>query len=204
MVEKITNWKLKVISLYRGDYTASFYLREFAKLLNTSHATLTPHLESLEKDRILVSKEIGKNRTFFLNFDNILAKNFIAMAERYETTNYLDRVFLLKKIYKELLKLNLQGSIIIFGSYAKGYKTDVSDIDIFYLGDIDKKKVEKIKRIGKIYGKEINVKKMNLKKFKKGLREGNRLIKEVIKGHIILNNLDSFIDALWRYYEEIK
>jgi len=204
MVEKITNWKLKIISLYRTNYMANFYLRELAKLLNTTHVTLIPHLKDLEKDNILISKKVGKNKTFFLNFNNILTKDFISMAEMYKTNNYLEKVFLIKKIYDMLLKLSLQGSIILFGSYVKDYKTELSDIDLFYLGSLSKEQIHEIKKIGKIYGKQINVKKASLENFEKSLHSGSVLIKEIIKNHIILNNSDSFVNALWRYYGEIR
>ncbi|MFH1440114.1 MAG: hypothetical protein ABIG89_06095 [Candidatus Woesearchaeota archaeon] len=35
-----------------------------AKLTKKSHVTLLPHLKALEKDKILISKTVGKNKEF--------------------------------------------------------------------------------------------------------------------------------------------
>ncbi|MCX6660088.1 MAG: hypothetical protein NTX81_06895, partial [Candidatus Bathyarchaeota archaeon] len=67
MVEKITNWKIKIVSLFRANYGDSFYMREMAKMLGTTHVTLIPHLRDLTKDKILVSKLNGRSRGHSLN-----------------------------------------------------------------------------------------------------------------------------------------
>lgn len=204
MVEKITNTQLLIINLYKSDYLANFHVREMAKLLKKSHVTLLPHLRILEKDKILTSKTIGKNKTYSLNLNNIITKNYISIAETSETTIFLKQIFLIKKITHEMFNLNLQGTIILFGSYAKKTYHDESDIDIFYLGNITDKELNKIKQIGELYGKKINVKKASLKNFETALREKDALVIEIIKNHIILQNPEQFINALWRYYHEKK
>jgi len=80
MVEKITNAKLKILSLFRTHYMAQYHVREMAKLLKISHATLIPHLKGLENDRILVSKAAGRNKVFSLEFENILTRNYIILS----------------------------------------------------------------------------------------------------------------------------
>jgi len=200
MVEKTTNKKLEIINLYRTNYLSQYHIREMAKLLQKNHVTLLPHLKSLENDKILTSKTIGKNKVYSLNLDNILTKEYLVIAEKLQTITYLEEVFLIKKISTEIFNLNLKGTMILFGSYAKKtYKKD-SDIDLFYLGD-DKKVIE-IKKIGKTYGKTINVKKST--NFTAALRKKEALVQEVIKFHLILHNSEPFIDTLWRYYNEIK
>jgi len=57
-----------------------------------------------------------------------------------------------------------------------------------------------IKKIGKIYGKEISIKTSTVKNFNKGLITGDTLIKEILKNHIILQNPDLFVNLLWRNY----
>ncbi len=202
MVEKITNNKLEIISLFKTNYLEKYHAREIAKLLNKNHATLLPHLKSLEKDKILKSKKSGKNKEYFLNFENIITKNYLLFSELLETTRYLEENFLIKKITEEIFNLNLKGTIILFGSYAKKTYKEDSDIDLFYLGRIKDKDVKKIKSIGKIYGKIINIKKTTLKNFKTGLKNKDPLIIEIIKNHIILQKPEEFINTLWRHYDE--
>jgi len=202
MVKKTTNIKTEIIDLFRSDYLIQFHVRKIAKLIKKNHVTLLPHLKTLEKDKILIAKTIGKNKMYSLNFENIITKNYLAISETVETTRFLEGVFLIKKITKEIFNLNLSGTIILFGSYAKETFKDDSDIDVFYLGQISDKEVGEIKKIGKIYGKTINVKKSTLNNFEIGLRKKDHLILEIIKNHIVLQNPEQFINALWRFYDE--
>lgn len=200
MEEKITNYEIVILTLYRTDYTKSLHARAMARLLETSHVTLLPHLKRLKISRILVSRKVGKNKEYMLNPNNIVTKDYLIVAEKLETIRYLEKNFLIKKISEQLLNLDVTGSIVLFGSYSKNYATEASDIDLFYLGKLPETQIEEIKRIGKIYGKEINVKISSIKDFNNGLEAGDTLIKEVVNSHIILQNPDSFVNAIWRYH----
>ncbi|MBI5872146.1 nucleotidyltransferase domain-containing protein [archaeon] len=173
-----------------------------AKFITKRHNTLFPHLKALEKDKILIAKTIGKNKVYSLNFENIITKNYLSLSETVKTTASLEQVFLVKKITREIFNLNLAGTIVLFGSYAKRTFHEDSDIDLFYLGQINDKEIQNIKNIGKTYGKTINVKKATLKNFGLGLRKKAPLIIEIVKNHIILQNPEQFVNALWRYYDE--
>ncbi|MBU0457153.1 MAG: nucleotidyltransferase domain-containing protein [Nanoarchaeota archaeon] len=202
MVEKTTNNKIKIIDLFRSNYLAQFHVREMAKLTKKSHVTLLPHLKDLEKDKILTPKTIGKNKIYSLNFDNIITKNYLTLSETVATTIFLEQIFLIKKITTEIFNFSFSGTIILFGSYAKKTFKEDSDIDLFYLGQITDKEIQNIKKISKIYGKTINVKKSTLKNFELGLRKKDPLIIEIIKNHVILQNPEQFINSLWRFYNE--
>lgn len=200
MEEKITNYEFSILTLYRSNYNSSFHARAMAKLLKTSHVTLLPHLRKLEKNKILISRKVGKNKEYLLNPDNIITKEYLTIAEKFETTRYLQKNFLLKKISEQLLTLNLTSSIILFGSYAKNYATEASDIDTFYLGKLTKTQRQEIKKIGEIYGKEINIKTATIENFIDGLKSGDTLAREIAKNHITLQNPDLFVNLLWRNY----
>ncbi len=203
MVEKTTNNKLQILSLYRSNYAARFHVREIATLAKKSHVTLLPHLQALEKDKILISKIVGKNRMYSLNLQNIAAKQHLLLAEVVESTTYLDEVFVIKKITAEIFKLDLGGAVILFGSYAKRTFKEDSDIDLFYISKISGSDVQKIKDIGMVYGKTINIKASTMENVASGLRKKDALITEILKSHVLLQNGELFINALWRYYYEI-
>lgn len=204
MVDKTTDNKLRIVCLYRSNYSAKYHIREMARLIKKSHVTLLPHIKALEKDKILISKTVGKNKIYSLNLDNNIVKSYLLLSETAETISYLENIFLLKKIAAEIFKLNLAGAIILFGSYAKKTFKQDSDIDIFYIGEIEEKEIREIKKIGENYDKKINIKKSTLNTFESGLRKKEPLITEVIKNHIILQNPEPFINVLWRYYDEIR
>ncbi|MEK7224353.1 MAG: nucleotidyltransferase domain-containing protein [Bacteroidota bacterium] len=204
MVDKTTDNKLRIFILFHSSYLAQYHTREMAKLTKKSHVTLLPHLNALVKDKVLIAETIGKNKVYALNLDNILTKNYLIISELAESMLYQEQVFIIKKITTEISKLNVSGSLILFGSYAKKTFKEDSDIDIFYLGELKETETAKIKSIGKIYGKAINLKTATLSNFEGGLRKKDSLIMEIIKYHIILQNADTFINALWRYYHEIR
>ncbi|MDD9953962.1 MAG: nucleotidyltransferase domain-containing protein [Candidatus Woesearchaeota archaeon] len=202
MVGKTTDLKLRILDLYRKNYLARFHIREMALYMKKSHVTLLPHLDALEKDNILTVKISGKNKEYTLNFDNILTKHTVLLTEIAAAIQYVERVFLIKKLLTELFELNLKGTVVLFGSYSKGTFTDESDIDLLYIGKLTKKQEAAIKNIGSIYGKKIDLK--VTQKFKQGIRKKDPLFKEIIKNHILLQRPDTFIDTLWRYYDEIR
>lgn len=204
MVGKTTDNKLRILSLYRSNYLAEYHVRDLAKLTKKSHVTLLPHLKALEKDKILTAKIIGKNKIYALNLDNILTKEHIIIGELSESIIFQEQTFLIKKITTEISKLQFPGSFILFGSYAKKTFKEDSDIDLFYLGELKESENAKIKAIGKIYGKTVNLKTATSKNFEIALRKKDTLIMEILKYHIILQNPDSFINALWWCYNEIR
>lgn len=204
MVDKTTNNKLRIISLFRFNYLAQYHVREMATLIQKNHVTLLPHLKDFEKDKILIAKTIGKNKVYALNLDNILTKNYLVIGELFESLLFQEQVFLIKKITAEISKLQLLGTFILFGSYAKRTFKEDSDIDFFYLGELNESEVIKIKSIGKTYGKIINLKTATIQHFESGLKKKDALVMEILKYHLILQNADLFVNILWRYYHEIK
>ncbi len=204
MVEKTTDNIFKILKLYRSNYSAEYHVREIAKLLNKSHVTLLPHIESLKKENIVKTKNVGKNKMISLNLDNVLTKDYLTTSEIMEKIKYLEEVYIIKKIVSEIHKIKIQGTLVLFGSYSKKNFKDDSDIDILHIGSISSKDIDKIKKIGKIYGKDINIKNSTEETFEKGLRKKDALIMEILKNHVILQNHEFFIDALWRYFDETR
>jgi len=200
VVEKITSYEFAILELYRGNYNGSFHARAIAKLLKTSHVTLLPHLRRLEKNKVLTPRKVGKNKEYLLNPENIMTKDYLIIAEKLVTIRYIRRNFMIKKISEQLLTLNLTGSLILFGSYAKDYATEASDIDMLQLGELTDAQKQEIRKIGKTYGKEINVKTATTDNFIEGLRSGDALIKEIVKDHIAVQNPEPFVNLCWRQY----
>ncbi|MEA3343745.1 MAG: nucleotidyltransferase domain-containing protein [archaeon] len=204
MVDIPTKLALQIVKLYQADYRLQYYVREIALLVGRSHPTILPYLKELEKERVLTAKYIGKTKVYSLNLASIVALEYISMAEAQATIEYLKKTLLIRKVNEELFKMNLEGTIILFGSYAKGNYTGNSDIDLFYLGKIDDANVVKIRNLRRIYGKTINIKTLNRHLFENAVRRKDPLVKEVIKNHVLLQNPEQFINILWRYYNEIK
>ncbi|PIN93991.1 hypothetical protein COU54_00760 [Candidatus Pacearchaeota archaeon CG10_big_fil_rev_8_21_14_0_10_31_24] len=201
MVESINNMKINIISLYKCDYLSQFHIRQMAKLIGKSHVSLLPYLKELEKSKVLISKEVGKSKVFSLNLGNNQVREFLSVAEKKKSLELLDKEIFIKKIYDEFVKLDLTGSLVLFGSYASKTHTEESDVDLLYLGDLKERDSKKIKEIGKIYKKEIHFISMNFKQFREQLSKQGAFAKEVIGNHIVLYNQDLFVNEMLRYHE---
>ncbi len=204
MVEIPSRLALQIVALFRADYRRQYYVREIALLVGRSHSTILPYLKELEKERVLTAKSIGKIKAYYLNMDSIIAREYLSMVEAQVTIEHLKRILLMRKVNDGLFRMNPEGTIILFGSYAKGNYTKDSDIDLFYVGKIDDAGVLRIRDIGKIYGKTINVKVLSLHLFEDAVRRKDPLVKEVIKNHVLLHNPHLFVNILWRHYDEIR
>ena len=172
-----------------------------AKLIGKSHVSLLPYLKELEKSKVLISKEVGNSKVFSLNLGNNQVRELLSVAEKKKSLELLDKEIFIKKIYDEFVKLDLTGSLVLFGSYASKTHTEESDVDLLYLGDLKESDSRKIKELGKIYKKEIHFVSMNFKQFREQLSKQGALAKEVISNHIVLYNQDLFVNEVLRYHE---
>jgi len=202
MVEKITNNIFEIMSFYLIDYSASIHIRAMAKRIGTSHVALLPHLKRLEELKILNSEKAGRNKQYTLNKDNILTKHYLIATEELVTIGYLEKTFLIKKLAEHLNNIDTSNPLILFGSYAKGYATEESDIDLFSIGKLTEDQQNNIKNFESTFGKKINLKITSPENFNTGLRTGDILIKEVVANHIVISNPDPFVTMLWRQYVE--
>src|SRR3989338_5485578 len=101
MVSNINNMSLGIIGLYRTNYLSQFHIRQMARLIGKSHVALLPHLREFEKNKILISKEVGKSKVYSLNLDNNQGREFLSSAEKKKALELLDKGVFIKKICNE-------------------------------------------------------------------------------------------------------
>ena len=196
----VENTNIEIMGLYRNNYLNQFHVRQMAKLIGKSHVGLLPHLKELEKEKILSSKEVGRSKVYSLNLNNNQAREFLSFSEKKKSMELLNKEFFIKKIYEEFINLDLNGCLILFGSYASKTHSEKSDIDLLYLGHLKESEKKKINDLGKTYNKEIHLVSMELSQFREQLLKQGALVKEIVNNHIILYNHDIFVNEVWRYY----
>ncbi len=185
------NKELEIISLYRGNYKARFYLRQISKLSKLALKTCQNVLNMLENNKILKAKIEGKNKYFSLNLDNIKSKSYLLQAEIYKTDAFLERYQQFKTFMKSF---NTNVLLIIFGSFAKLKADKNSDLDLLVI----KKKKTKLS----FYLLPYKIHQINLSEtsFIKAVKKQETLIKEIEENHIILNNHSFYVNIMWDYY----
>jgi len=176
----------EIFEEFLGDYSALLTGSVIAKKKKLNQKTTANYLYALEKEGILKSKVQGKNKNYFLNLDNKeIIKNYILAVEHIRTIEFYKKNLVVKEI-SEKISEHINGSAIIFGSYAKGIQKKDSDLDILIIGKCNE---NEIGRVGKTYNLEINLK--IYPKLEKDL-----LIKEAIKNHIFIRNPELIIGEL--------
>jgi len=154
-----------------------------------------------QKDFAILTAEISKATLGLTPTEYKQIKN-LPVKSKVNLRDYMDDLELIFTMLGERVtteiseKINehINGSAIIFGSYAKGILKKDSDLDILIIGRCNEKEIEKI---GKTYNLEIS-----LKVYPK--LEKDILIKEAMKSHIFIKNPELIIkeildDNIWKY-----
>ncbi len=166
-----------ILLLLKGEN----HIRGIAKQLNESHSTILRKLDRLLRDNVLDYKKEGRNKVFFIR-KNLQAKNYVFNAERYKLIKLLKKYPELSIIIDELLKKSKEDIIAIFGSYAKFTAKYDSDIDV-YVETRNKKVKEELESVhSKV---KVKIGDFDL---------DSQLIREIIKGHIILKGVEEFYE----------
>jgi len=191
---------LKALALFRDDYSKSIHVREIARQVGVDPSTILSQLQKLVSLNVLTYSLVprGRNKEYRLNLENLSTKYCMVEAEANLTLNFLQGNYLIKKILSELDR-DLDGIVILFGSYARGAATAKSDVDILVITStkINERLIEEEERI---VGKDISVQRASRSRFLDGLRGNEPLMKEVVGNHILLKGIDDFCDVLWHYH----
>ncbi len=183
------NKELEVISLFRGECKARFYLREISRLTKLPLKTCQNVLMALEKAKVLRSKIEGKNKYFSLNLENIKTKSYLLQAEIYQTDIFTEKYPQFKMFLKSI---KTTAPIIVFGSFAKFTADKDSDLDVVVISE---KKLKPPFHLLPFKPHQVN---LTEKTFLKSLEEQEDLIKEIEENHVILNNHSFYVNIMWR------
>lgn len=199
MMEKynINRTTLKILGLFLGDYRRSLHVREIARDVDVDVKAVGLQLRRLENINVLFSIIKGRNKEYRLKLDNLVAKYYMILAETFASIRYLEKNFLIKRLMSETGD-KLEGTTMLFGSFAKGERTEESDIDLFIISD-RKPDADVIRETGSLIDREVNLKSTNMKQFLNGLMDNDPLIMEVVSNHIVLKGIDDFCEIMWRY-----
>ena len=164
------------------------YGRELSRKLNLNQKSVQIYLNELKKMGILKTEKKGKTIEFSLNKENILTEKLIVATEIKKFCDLTSNIFEVKEIIKDVLK-NINGKVIIYGSFANGNWNEESDLDILIIG----RKVN-TEEIGEKYSRKIHFMFLSEKEFREGLKKGNSYIVEIMKNHVICRGFEEIIN----------
>ncbi|MDN7024030.1 hypothetical protein FGU65_03840 [Methanoculleus sp. FWC-SCC1] len=183
----MTENDLMVLALFSDGYDREYYIREICTYLPLSHGTAQAILVRLEQKRVLVSSQRGRTRLFRIKTGET-AIQYFALAEIYKKIRFLEENPYVSEIMNKVAS-RAEGTVLLFGSYARGTAAEESDIDIFVAGTIDEREVA---RIEKVYDVEVNTVTYPADAFAPRDRSDPLLV-EVKRNHIVWKNAESFV-----------
>lgn len=188
-----TDKTMEIIGLFTKDTNALYYGRDLARKLKSNQRTVQLTLNALEQEKILQSKTKGKLKEFSLNKANMLTKSILIAAEIYKFNKLTSSSFEVYQIVTDIMKMT-DAPLLIFGSFAKGYATKESDLDILIIGKVPKRKTLELQEK---YSREIHIMELSEMQFLKGLKNKERFILEIIENHIICQGFEEITN--WRH-----
>lgn len=159
----------KVLNYFFINPTAKCYINELAKILEVDPKNLLRKLNELESQGLFVSEFSGRQKYYYLNKSFSLLKLY---KEIFLKTLGIENI--LRKIVNSDKKII---EAYIFGSYAADKIDKISDIDLLIIGNhssIDI--INKINKVQKEIGREINIINLSPDEFKKKRQSDNLLI----------------------------
>lgn len=173
---------LKIFFLNKGK---NFYIRELARIIETSAGNTRKELLKLEQERLLKSTKKANLVLFQVNEKYPLYKEFESIIKKTLGIEH--------ELEKALKKIKGVEFAFIFGSYAKGDLKTSSDIDLFIIGDINEDDlITKIQNVETNTNREVDFHIAKPKEFLKNLNE-KFFYKDIIKEYILLTeNNDEF------------
>lgn len=150
MVNLNSNLVNKILGYYLINNGQKSYSLELARILSVDPGNLSRQLKELEKEGLMESEVVGRQRYFFLN-------------KQYPLLSEIKRIhevkFSLPLLLKEVLApLGGLKEAYIFGSYAKGSLSADSDIDLLLIGSHDAFAARKaVLSLQKRLGREISI-----------------------------------------------
>ncbi len=183
--------KLKIINYLGRHLGVSFTMRELSKATKVPYATF--HRAVQEMKELIRIKAVGKSKTLALNTDNAAIKSYLTISSEEEKKEFLKKHPIISKIVSEL---STKDTVILFGSYAKGSEREISDIDLLIIN----KKGDKSASFSKyelLFKKKINPIFITKPEFVGMLKDKDENVgKQALKNHVILNNPESFWEAV--------
>lgn len=179
--------KLDLVSIYLDNYFEKVNGRTISKKMNVSPQTGLNHVNELVKLNILKYDLEGRNKSYYLNFEDPLTFQLVKLAEEFTALNLMQNSEI-KSLIKDFD--GLYESLIIFGSFANNKQKKDSDLDLVFVGSSN---TLKLKQIFKLKSREINAEFITLSDFKKSFKDKNSLSIEIMKNHILFGNVDLLI-----------
>lgn len=179
MLERLftSKTRIRILTLFIFNQDIQYHLRQIARLINTSPIYTAKELDNLAKLNIIKKSKKANLSIYSLN------KSCVFLSEL--KSLFMKTDFLGELIKKEIkIKLNY---CFIYGSFAQGTESELSDIDLFFVSNIKEDEIIKlIQHLEGVAKREINYVLWDEKSFIQKSSKGNHLLRSINKKKIIM------------------
>ena len=177
--------------LLRNIDKLGYNINQIAKLNKISVGSAFKILKDLEKDKIIVKKEISNASHYKLNFDNpetIKLCELLLLAERRNLKGHA-------KLYAdEVVKFEGAEMIVIFGSVLKGQ--EFNDVDVLFLTNQTKKVTDFCLEMSKVRTKPVVPLIMKKEDLIKAIKNKKEAILGMMTEGVVLKGESVFVEAI--------
>lgn len=180
-----------ILFLLRNIDELGYNINQIAKLNGISVGSAFKILKDLEKDKIIIKKEISNASHYRLNLDNSETKKlceFLLLTEKRKLKGYA-------KLYaEEIVKFEDTKLIVLFGSVLT--KKNFNDVDVLFLTDKTKKVNDFCLEISKVRTKPVVPLIMKKEDLTTAIKQGKEAILGIIKEGVVIKGESIFIEVI--------
>jgi len=174
----LTKTEQKILTFLFSRPEEYFYMRQLAEYIQMDPGNLNRTLKKMLAADILKQEPKGMEKYYGINKEYPLYNEYKKII--FKTSGIQKK---LEEILETIENINFA---FIFGSYAKGQESNLSDIDLFIIGEIDQDVlIRKISALEKELNREINYHIYSLNDFKTKFKK-NSFLQNIIKKYILL------------------
>lgn len=172
--------KWKILAHFLANPNTSFHIKQLARILNVSPASVSNAVKLFEKDGLLSKEEKGLAHIYRLDSDNSV---IAPLKKAYGIA------FVLSSKPKEKF-LGIEPNIFslaLFGSYAEGNFDEKSDIDFLILTGSGKEMfIKAAKILEELLEKEVSLSVLKLSDWRAMAKKGDAFYKRIVENHVLL------------------
>ena len=170
---------LQILKNPKEDYNAN----SISKIIGISSMGALKILKSLEKEQVLISKQIGKGIFYTINFDNSYTKQFLIFILKREAEHPIPHI---KRWVSEIRKIKNADFAVLYGSVLTKHEK-ANDIDVLFA--VEQKNFNKLKEeignINNLNDKKIHPLFQSMDDIIENIKKEDKVILNAIKGVVV-------------------
>jgi predicted nucleotidyltransferase len=172
--------KWKIMAHFLSNPNTSFHIKQLARILNVSPASVSGAVKSFREEGLLSKEEKGLAHIYRLDSDNSV---IVPLKKAYGIAFVLS-----SKPEEKFLEIDSNIiSLALFGSYAQGNFDEKSDIDFLIVTSARKELfIQVAKRLEEELEKEVSLSVLKLSEWRTIAKKGDAFYKRIVENHILL------------------